>query len=312
MDTPATPYNVVLQAQATLNDKTVTFQEALPAHHWENLEPNAQEGIKNMVRRGLGNAIATSLNVPVTVTRGEPEVMRTSGAAPGHGGSVCVRFRPVSDAVPAEPGEVVDVPRVTVGPIASTAPLAVGLPHVRGRCPACGTASLFLAHGGYVTCAARACQEPDAASTDLEGPVSGEECRDAALNDGAAAVFALDFDLKRDGYEFDSHRQAWELGTIDAAAHLRSMTVRPVSVSASVERVERGRKQLVDAMSAVSEERHSLWWVEGLDRSLHGEGGMWETLGRAYGWPVGDFEKWTWRSWDEAGALYAERPAPGE
>jgi hypothetical protein len=50
----------------------------------------------------------------------------------------------------------------------STAPLAAGLPLVKGRCPACGTAGLFLGHGGYVTCSLIDCPEPDAASTVLE------------------------------------------------------------------------------------------------------------------------------------------------
>ncbi|WP_109000813.1 hypothetical protein [Streptomyces rishiriensis] len=51
---------------------------------------------------------------------------------------------------------------------ASTAPLAAGLPLVKGRCPACGRASLFLGNGGYVTCSVIECAEPDAASTLLE------------------------------------------------------------------------------------------------------------------------------------------------
>ncbi|MFE1949985.1 hypothetical protein ACFW9D_05885 [Streptomyces sp. NPDC059524] len=51
---------------------------------------------------------------------------------------------------------------------ASTAPLAAGLPLVRGRCPACGTAGLFLGSGGYVTCSRVDCPEPDAATAALE------------------------------------------------------------------------------------------------------------------------------------------------
>jgi hypothetical protein len=39
---------------------------------------------------------------------------------------------------------------------------------VRGRCPACGSTSLFLAAGGYITCALAECPEPDAASILLE------------------------------------------------------------------------------------------------------------------------------------------------
>lgn len=52
--------------------------------------------------------------------------------------------------------------------LASTAPLASGLPLVKGNCPACGTAGLFLGDGGYVTCSLIGCPEPDAASTVLE------------------------------------------------------------------------------------------------------------------------------------------------
>jgi hypothetical protein len=53
---------------------------------------------------------------------------------------------------------------------ASTAPLAANLPLVKGRCPACYGASLFLGDGGYVTCSRIDCPEPDAASTALEQP----------------------------------------------------------------------------------------------------------------------------------------------
>lgn len=49
-------------------------------------------------------------------------------------------------------------------PTASTAPLAAGLPHVQGRCPACGTGGLFLADGGYLTCSLINCPQPDAAT----------------------------------------------------------------------------------------------------------------------------------------------------
>jgi len=41
------------------------------------------------------------------------------------------------------------------------------------------------------------------------------------LDQAAAIVFALDFDELRATTQFDSHRQAWELGTIDAANKLR-------------------------------------------------------------------------------------------
>ena len=50
----------------------------------------------------------------------------------------------------------------------STAPLAAGLPLVKGNCPACRGASLFLGTGGYPTCSNADCPEPDAATTVLE------------------------------------------------------------------------------------------------------------------------------------------------
>lgn len=50
----------------------------------------------------------------------------------------------------------------------STAPLAAGLPLVKGNCPACRRASLFLGTGGYPTCSNLDCTEPDAATTVLE------------------------------------------------------------------------------------------------------------------------------------------------
>ncbi|MEU1800840.1 hypothetical protein [Streptomyces sp. NPDC019937] len=62
----------------------------------------------------------------------------------------------------------------------SSATLAAGMPLVQGRCPACGTAGLFLGSGGYVTCSSPDCQEPDAASTVLERqpvPVADAERR---------------------------------------------------------------------------------------------------------------------------------------
>jgi len=41
-------------------------------------------------------------------------------------------------------------------------PGAWGFPHVAGRCPSCGTASLFLAVGGHVTCSVIGCADPSA------------------------------------------------------------------------------------------------------------------------------------------------------
>lgn len=51
---------------------------------------------------------------------------------------------------------------------ASTEPLASGLPHVAGRCPACH-GGLFLADGGHVTCSRLDCPDPCAADDWLHG-----------------------------------------------------------------------------------------------------------------------------------------------
>lgn len=74
------------------------------------------------------------------------------------------------------------------------------------------------------------------------------------------------------------------------------------------ERLERGRQQLLEAMSAVSEDRTCTGWAADWARTLHAEGGIWETLGRAVGWPTGNYDRWVWVSWDEAAALYAQDP----
>ena len=70
------------------------------------------------------------------------------------------------------------------------------------------------------------------------------------------------------------------------------------------ERLERGRTQLIEAMSAVSEDRTCCGWASDWARTLHAEGGIWETLGRAVGWPTGSYDQWVWVSWGEAAALY--------
>lgn len=73
--------------------------------------------------------------------------------------------------------------------------------------------------------------------------------------------------------------------------------------------LERGRGQLLEAMSAVSEDRTCCGWAPDWARTLHAEGGIWETLGRAVGWPTGNYDQWEWASWDEATALYATTEA---
>lgn len=46
--------------------------------------------------------------------------------------------------------------------------VAAGWPQVQGACPACGSRSLFLASGGYVTCAIIRCPNPTAVADDLD------------------------------------------------------------------------------------------------------------------------------------------------
>lgn len=70
--------------------------------------------------------------------------------------------------------------------------------------------------------------------------------------------------------------------------------------------VARQRQQLIEAMSGVSEERWCAGWLYGLEQRLHAEGGIWETVGRSIGWPVGDYERWTWFPWDEAAEIFAK------
>jgi hypothetical protein len=64
--------------------------------------------------------------------------------------------------------------------------------------------------------------------------------------------------------------------------------------------ITRGHEQLLEAMSAISEDRSSARWAGDLASTLHAEGGIWETLGRAVGWPTGNYDAWTWVTWEEA------------
>lgn len=57
----------------------------------------------------------------------------------------------------------------TSGLEAHPARCANWMPIVKGFCPACNCASLFLAVGGHVTCANLSCREPDAADSLLNG-----------------------------------------------------------------------------------------------------------------------------------------------
>lgn len=67
---------------------------------------------------------------------------------------------------------------------------------------------------------------------------------------------------------------------------------------------DRQRAQLIEAMSAVSEDRTGARWAGDWGRTLHAEGGIWEIVGRSIGWPTGDHDRWEWVSWDDAARLY--------
>lgn len=62
--------------------------------------------------------------------------------------------------------------------------VGAGWPQVKGECPACGNASLFLASGGYVTCAVIKCPNPTAVADRLELPrPEPVELTDAEVDD---------------------------------------------------------------------------------------------------------------------------------
>lgn len=63
-------------------------------------------------------------------------------------------------------------------------------PDVRGRCPACGSSSLFLASGGYVTCRISDCKDPGAAADMLLKGPNGQAERAEIV---ARTVFADDW-----------------------------------------------------------------------------------------------------------------------
>ena len=103
----------------------------------------------------------------------------------------------------------------------------------------------------------------------------------------------------------------WNAATNIAEHRLRRVAAETRNTTDQTGRLERGREQLIEAMSAVSEDRTCCGWASDWARTLHAEGGIWETLGRAVGWPVGNYDQWVWVSWDEAAALYATPPAGG-
>ena len=65
------------------------------------------------------------------------------------------------------------------------------------------------------------------------------------------------------------------------------------------------RDALLALMREWSEENYCAGWLIDLESRLHREGGKWETLGHAVGWPIGCEAEGGWESWDDAGARYA-------
>ncbi|MFF4672315.1 hypothetical protein ACFY1C_21060 [Streptomyces sp. NPDC001279] len=70
------------------------------------------------------------------------------------------------------------------------------------------------------------------------------------------------------------------------------------------------RAQLLEAMHTTSEDRYCSSWMAGLSEALHEEAGIWELVGRAIGWPVGERGRWTWMSWEDATRIYEEAQQP--
>ena len=69
------------------------------------------------------------------------------------------------------------------------------------------------------------------------------------------------------------------------------------------------RRSLLTMMSDWSEENWCAGWMSRTEEMLHEQGGTWEILGRAIGWPTayeGDAH-FAWVTWDEAGQIFAER-----
>ncbi|MEW2302028.1 hypothetical protein AB0958_18980 [Streptomyces sp. NPDC006655] len=373
MTTPTKPFDaVVLRAEVVLNQQTINVQEALSADLWSAHSPASQEVIKRGVRQRLGEAIVTKLDVPVTVTREEQQVMTTSGAAPGHGGSVRVNS-PVREApsaggpveyqgsliivwsrpgvqvgesvvlLDADTGARIDSAlkmRLTASPREVVTAELLMLVDEQGAPLPVGAGPVLVGDEAEVrTAVFRWLVVGMRAGTDV-----GTEFVQQADRPDPAGLAAWEEDLDREPGEvvdvprvtvgpdgqgvvlhlpdftsLDTQVWAVDIGLTDEAfQELRELLLTPSGERGSetrtaeeTERLERGRVQLVGAMSAVSVEQNGLWWVDGLDRRLYGEGGMWETLGRAYGWPVGGYGRAVWMSWEAAGAQYTGR-APAD
>lgn len=99
---------------------------------------------------------------------------RVTGAAPDSPERLAFGLPPVSEGIHIQSihteqhtAPVDGCPWCMASKVQQTAPLAPG-PLVRGNCPACKQAKLFLGTGGYITCNNPDCTETDAAVTVLE------------------------------------------------------------------------------------------------------------------------------------------------
>lgn len=70
-----------------------------------------------------------------------------------------------------------------------------GSPHVQGRCPSCGSTSLFLAKGGHVTCSLFDCDNPCAADEMLSEAHPAVKAAPPARDEAADPAGLPPFDL---------------------------------------------------------------------------------------------------------------------
>jgi len=66
---------------------------------------------------------------------------------------------------------------------------------ITGRCPSCGSGTLFVGVGGYVTCSLQGCPDPGAASDALDGTLE-TRIRNRAFDEAAAEIDLTDAGLR--------------------------------------------------------------------------------------------------------------------
>lgn len=64
------------------------------------------------------------------------------------------------------------------------------------------------------------------------------------------------------------------------------------------------REALLAMMREWSEDVYCAGWLIDLESRLHREGGHWEILGRAVGWPIGCDAEGGWETWEAAAERY--------